>query len=140
MGGRRAQGELAGRTEARRGLAARAWDWGRGRDPADTGHEGPGALSWATGAGEVELAPLPAPGNPFEEYAEGPRPMGLGVRGDCLGTRPSRRPAAAGRLSSPSPPGPGRAGPQGTRFSGPAEPVGAVGPGEVARGPREGRG
>lgn len=42
---------------------------------------------------------------PAEQLAEGRRPVGPGVYRDCLGTRPSRRPAAAGRLRAPSPPG-----------------------------------
>lgn len=96
-GGRRAQGELAGRTEAGEasrlvlgtGCAAgtpRIQDM-RGRGGAPLGHRGQGGRAGPQG---------PAPGNPSEESAEGPRPMGLGVRGDCLGTRPSRRPAAVG--------------------------------------------
>lgn len=66
--------------------------------------------------------------------SRGPR----GLPRDAALTPP--RGCRSAELTFPAGAGPGRAGPRGTRFSGPAEPVGAVGPREVARGPREGRG
>lgn len=89
-GGRRALGTLAGRTEARKGLLARARDRGRGGDPEDAGGRGGGlALPRA--------APRPAPGSPRSGRRRDGGLWEAGVRRDWLGTWPSRRPAAAGR-------------------------------------------
>ena len=99
---------------------------------ADAGREGRGALPRSPGAGEVGLAPAPVPGS----RRSGPRRHGglwaSGVRRDWLGTRPSRRPAAAWPAARTFAAVRGH---RGTRFSGPAEPAGAVEPGEVLRGP-----
>lgn len=104
---------------------------GAGR-PRRRGTGGAGALPRAAGAAEVGLAPARAPGS----WRSSPRRHGglwaAGVRRDWLATRPSRRPAAAGPAARTFPAVRGR---RGTRFSGPEEPAGAVGQGEVLRGP-----
>lgn len=78
--------KLAGRTESRRSLAARAQDWCAARPPGPHGMSRAGALTRAHRAGEVELALDPLPETPREESAED---LGLWVSeiaGDCLGT------------------------------------------------------